>query len=314
MAITGPTASGKTRKAVAAARAVEGEIISADSRQVYRGMDIGTGKDLDEYREGGSEPVRYHLIDIRQAGYKYNLQEFLSDYDAAEREVRQRGKVPVLCGGTGMYVEHALDGVRMPDIPVNEELRQSLADKSLEELAELLGSMKKLHNTTDTDTRERALRGIEIEDYYLHHPEQNRLRDRTQVKPVEHVLIALDLDRDERRRRISRRLEKRFAEGMTAEVEKLIAQGVRPDDLIYYGLEYKFITLFVTGKITRSEMEKCLETAIHQFAKRQMTWLRGMERRGFKIHWLPATMPDKEFAAEAARLLQQKNQELWPTE
>lgn len=307
LAITGPTASGKTRKAVAAALSVEGEIISADSRQVYRGMDIGTGKDRGEYSPQGIRGVPYHLIDIRPAGYKYNLQEFLTDYDEAEREIRGRGHVPVLCGGTGMYIEHALSGVRMPAIPEDPELRQRLKDKSLEELAEMLGAMKRLHNHTDTDTRERAIRGIEIEEYYLRHPLENERRDRSRVAQIPHLLIALNLDRDQRRRRISARLHKRFAEGMTAEVEGLLAQGVKAVDLIYYGLEYKFITRFVTGMISRAEMEHGLETAIHQFAKRQMTWLRGMERRGFRIHWLPAMMPDEEFAARARELLEQKN-------
>lgn len=312
LAITGPTASGKTRKAVAAALRLDGEIISADSRQVYRGMDLGTGKDLADYQPEGHKAVPYHLIDIRPAGYKYNLQEFLSDYDQAERDIRSRGHVPVLCGGTGMYVEHALDGVRMPAIPADPELRERLKEKSLDELAAILGSMKRLHNTTDTDTRERAIRGIEIEEYYRLHPEQNRLRDRSHARPVAHVLVALGLDRDERRARISDRLHRRFADGMTAEVEQLLARGVPAEDLIYYGLEYKFITQFVTGQINRADMERGLETAIHQFAKRQMTWLRGMERRGFTIHWLPALMADDDFAAEAQKLLNQKNKELWP--
>lgn len=310
LAITGPTACGKTHKAVAAALSADGEIISADSRQVYRGMNLGTGKDLEEYSPHGTCGVPYHLIDIRPAGYKYNLQEFLADYDAAERQIRGRGRVPMLCGGTGMYVEHALSGVRMPAIPQNPELRDRLREKSLEELAEMLGAMKRLHNHTDTDTRERAIRGIEIEDYYLKHPEENLRRDRNRVDRVPHLLIALELDRDERRRRISERMHKRFSEGMTDEVESLLAQGVKAEDLIYYGLEYKFITRFVIGMISRSEMEQGLETAIHQFAKRQMTWLRGMERRGFQIHWLSALMPDEEFAGQARELLEQKNREL----
>lgn len=310
LAITGPTASGKTRKAVAAALRLDGEVISADSRQVYRGMDLGTGKDLAEYHPEGCRDVQYHLIDIRPAGYKYNLQEFLADYDQAERGIRDRGRVPVLCGGTGMYVEYALSGVRMPSIPEDPDLRKRLKEKSLDELASILGGMKRLHNTTDTDTRERAIRGIEIEEYYLRHPEQDRLRDRRNVHPVEHVLIALDLDRDERRARISARLRRRLAEGMTAEVESLLDRGVSADDLIYYGLEYKFVTRYVTGQIGRADMERGLETAIHQFAKRQMTWLRGMERRGFTIHWLPAVMPDDDFAAQAAELLNQKNEQL----
>lgn len=309
LAVTGPTASGKTRKAVATARRIGGEIISADSRQVYRGMDAGTGKDLAEYHTEGLPDVRYHLIDIRPAGYRYNLQEFLCDYYPAQREVRARGHVPVICGGTGMYVENALAGVRMPDIPHNEELRRGLADKSLDELAAILASMKRLHNTTDTDTRERVLRGIEIETYYRSHPSADAVRDRSRITPPPYLLIALQLDRDMRRRLISERMYRRFADGMTAEVETLLKNGISPGDLIYYGLEYKFITLYVTGAITRPEMERGLETAIHQFAKRQMTWLRGMERRGFRIHWLPAEMPDDEFAGTAARLLHLCNAE-----
>lgn len=303
LAIAGPTACGKTRKAVVVAALLDGEIISADSRQVYRGMDLGTGKDLEEYLLPTGKQIRHHLIDIRPAGYKYNLQEFLHDFESAEQDIRNRGCLPILCGGTGMYLEVALSGVRLPLIPRNESLRNELEGKSLEELKTILSTLKKLHNNTDTDCVERAVREIEIEVYYHSHPDADRERDRKKTTPRNHVLVALELDRDLRRNRISERLRRRFREGMTDEVEKLLSEGVKPEDLIYYGLEYKYITLYVTGKISREKMEHDLEIAIHQFAKRQMTWLRGMERRGLTIHWLPATMDDSEFAQKAASLL-----------
>ncbi|MDE6486893.1 MAG: tRNA (adenosine(37)-N6)-dimethylallyltransferase MiaA [Muribaculaceae bacterium] len=294
--ITGPTASGKTRRAVDVARAIGAEIISADSRQVYRGMDLGTGKDLDEYGD-----VPYHLIDIAPAGYKYNLYEYLRDCDRAEADVRARGRVPLLCGGTGLYVESVLKGLHLPEVPANEELRAALDGKSLEELTAILAQMKRLHNTTDVDTPKRAVRAIEIERYYLEHPDAAVAaspRPRTDA-----VVVGVDIPRDERRRRISARLQARLEAGMTSEVERLIAEGVNPDDLIYYGLEYKYITLYVTGRITREEMASGLETAIHQFAKRQMTWFRGMERRGYPVHWLAWDMPADDFVEEVKTLI-----------
>lgn len=297
LVITGPTASGKTRRAVDCARAFGGEIISADSRQIYRGMDLGTGKDLEEY---GSVP--YHLIDICDAGYRYNLFEYLRDEAQACSDIRARGHLPILCGGTGLYVESVLKGLALPPVPENPTLRQKLAPLSLEELTLMLASMKKLHNTTDVDTAQRAIRAIEIETYYEAHPD---LAPSEASRPVtDAVIVGVDIDRDSRRRRISTRLRERLAHGMVEEVASLLASGVEPDSLIYYGLEYKFVTLHCLGRLSLEEMTEQLEIAIHQFAKRQMTWFRGMERRGFKIHWLPYDMPSGEFVDEVRNLLE----------
>lgn len=296
LVIIGPTASGKTRRAVDVARALDAEIISGDSRQVYRGMDLGTGKDLEEYGD-----VPYHLIDVAPAGYKYNLYEFLRDYDAAEARVRAAGRMPLLCGGTGLYVESVLKGIHLPEVPANPELRARLEGKSLEELTAILSEMKSLHNTTDVDTAKRAIRAIEIETFYSHHPDAA-----AQAAPsprTDAVVVGVAIDRESRRQRISARLQARIEAGMTQEVESLLARGVPPEDLMYYGLEYKYVTQYVTGLITFQEMHKSLETAIHQFAKRQMTWFRGMERRGRRVHWLPHDMPSQEFVAEVKRLL-----------
>lgn len=293
--ITGPTASGKTRRAVDVAQAVGGEIISADSRQIYRGMDLGTGKDLCEY--GG---VPYHLIDICPAGYKYNLFEYLRDFEIAYNGILERGKVPVLCGGTGLYVESVVKGVRLPEVPENRTLRDALASKTLAELTEILSSFKTLHNVTDVDTCKRAIRAIEIQTYYREHPDMAVL---TEPCPMDNaVIIGVDIDRESRRDRISRRLRSRLDEGMIEEVRRLIDSGISPDDLIYYGLEYKYLTMYVTGQLDYDRMVSELEIAIHQFAKRQMTWFRGMERRGFKIHWLPWDMPTDEFVTEVLKL------------
>lgn len=290
--ITGPTASGKTRRAVSLARAIGGEIISADSRQVYRGMDIGTGKDMAEY---GDIPV--HLVDICPAGYKYNLYEYLRDYRAARADIEARGKVAVVCGGTGLYVESILKGLALPEVPENPGLRASLADKTLAELTEMLASMKTLHNVTDVDTPKRAIRAIEIQRYYAEHPDAA-----AQAEPhpeTDAIVIGVDVDRDTRRRRITERLHVRLDEGMVDEVRRLLDSGIHPEDLIYYGLEYKFLTLYITGAMTYPEMTSGLEIAIHQFAKRQMTWFRGMERRisPIPVHWLPASLPDEDFTA-----------------
>ncbi|MDE6043522.1 MAG: tRNA (adenosine(37)-N6)-dimethylallyltransferase MiaA [Muribaculaceae bacterium] len=290
LVIIGPTASGKTRRAVDVARALDAEIISGDSRQVYRGMDLGTGKDLEEYGD-----VPYHLIDVAPAGYKYNLYEFLRDYDAAEARVRAAGRMPLLCGGTGLYVESVLKGIHLPEVPADPELRARLEGKSLEELTAILSEMKSLHNTTDVDTAKRAIRAIEIETFYSHHPDAA-----AQAAPsprTDAVVVGVAIDRESRRQRISARLQARIEAGMTQEVESLLARGVPPDDLMYYGLEYKYVTQYVTGLITFQEMHKSLETAIHQFAKRQMTWFRGMERRGRRVHWLAHDMPSQEFVA-----------------
>ncbi|MDE5958758.1 MAG: tRNA (adenosine(37)-N6)-dimethylallyltransferase MiaA [Muribaculaceae bacterium] len=277
--LTGPTASGKTRRAVELARAVDGEIVSADSRQVYCGMDLGTGKDLGEY---GEIPV--HMIDVCPAGSKYNLFGYLRDARAAIDGIRSRGRRPVVCGGTGLYVESLINGLELPQVPENTALRQSLRGKTLEELTGILAGMKTLHNVTDVDSPARAIRAIEIQTYYLEHPEA---ATRTVPHPdVNARIIGVAIGRDERRARISRRLRDRLDEGMVGEVESLLASGIAPDDLIYYGLEYKYLTLYVTGRISRQAMESELETAIHQFAKRQMTWFRGMERRGHRIFWI----------------------------
>ena len=293
--ITGPTASGKTGKAVALAKALGGEIISADSRQVYRGMDIGTGKDLDEYGE-----VPYHLIDICDAGYKYNLFEYVHDYGEAYADIVARGRQPILCGGTGLYLETVLKGVSLPPVPENQELRATLQDKTLGQLKAILERYKTLHNVTDFDTAKRAIRAIEIHKYYHDNPD---LKVLTEPHPVEALIIGLDISREERRERITARLKARFSSGMVDEIRRLVDSGVKPENLIYYGLEYKFITQYVIGEITYDEMFGGLETAIHQFAKRQMTWFRGMERRGFTIHWLPYNLADEEFVKEVKALL-----------
>lgn len=282
IAIVGPTASGKTRQAVNLAGQINAEIISADSRQVYRGMDIGTGKDICEYGE-----IPYHIIDICDAGEKYNLHRYVSDFNTAYKQIIGRGHNVVLCGGTGMYVETVLAGVRLPDVPRNEDLRRELADKSLTQLTAILAGMKKLHNNTDVDTVQRALRAIEIEEWYRCHPEDAAAADRSTATPLDAQIYCIDIPRDERRRRISLRLDERLQQGMVEEVQSLLAGGLTSEQLIYYGLEYKYVTEYVIGKRTFDEMHDALETAIHQFAKRQMTWFRGMERRGFTLSYHP---------------------------
>lgn len=300
--IVGPTACGKTRRAVEIARNLGGEIISGDSRQVYRGMNIGTGKDLDEYGD-----VRYHLIDIADAGDKYNLHRFLKDFKIAEEDIRKRGKVPVLCGGTGMYIEAALSGLVMPEVERNDALRESLSGKSLSQLEEILKGYKTLHNITDIDTRDRALRAIEIQEYYLSHPEEAANSDRKKATPIASVVIGLDIPREERRARISRRLEDRLNNGMVNEIRLLLESGVKAEDLIYYGLEYKYVTLHVIGKMSFQEMKRQLEIAIHQFAKRQMTWFRGMERRGIPIIWVPYDLSEENFLSRINDILADRN-------
>ena len=286
--ILGPTASGKTHRAVSLARAIDGEIISADSRQVYSGMDIGTGKDIDEYGD-----VPYHLIDICPAGYKYNLYEYLRDFDHVFADIKKRGKNAILCGGTGLYIESVLNGLKLPEVPENKELRDELSAYSLEDLTKMLAAMKSMHNTTDVDNKKRAIRAIEIQTYYNAHPQAAAA---AQPHPISDALIiGIDIDREARRQRISQRLDARLLAGMVNEIQELIRSGVKPEDLSYYGLEYKFVTAYVTGKISKEEMHDMLEIAIHQFAKRQMTWFRGMERRGFKINWLPYNLSDEEF-------------------
>ena len=299
--ILGPTASGKTPLAAALAYKLDTEIISGDSRQVYRRMDLGTGKDLADYTVDG-HPVPYHLIDIVEPGYKYNVFEYQHDFLNAYREVKGKGKLPILCGGTGMYLESVLKGYKLLPVPENPELRASLADKSLEELTQFLSAYKKLHNSTDVDTVKRAIRGIEIEEYYRQQPPE--YRDFPQINSL---IVGVDIDRELRREKISRRLKQRLDEGMVDEVRTLLDSGITPEDLIYYGLEYKYLTLYATGELSYEEMFHQLETAIHQFAKRQMTWFRGMERRGFTIHWLDARLPMEEKVEKIMNLLHTKN-------
>ncbi len=285
--ILGPTASGKTSVAAALALRTGGEIISADSRQVYRRMDIGTGKDLADYTIGDVH-IPYHLIDIAEPGTKYNLFQYQQDFHTAYNDIRSRGKLPILCGGTGLYIEAVLGGYSLSPVPQNQKLRESLAGKSLDQLTQMLVQLKhkngsNMHNRTDVDTAQRAIRAIEIETYNLEHPTPER-----QMPPVDSLVIGINIDRELRREKITRRLKARLEEGMCDEIRSLIDGGVNPDDLIYYGLEYKFVTEYVVGKTSYEEMFRQLEIAIHQFAKRQMTWFRGMERRGYTIHWIDA--------------------------
>lgn len=295
--VLGPTACGKTTLAVALADRLRTAVISADSRQVYRTMDLGTGKDLDEYMINGRE-VPYRLIDIVDAGYKYNVFEYQRDFLKAYEALRADGQVPVLCGGTGMYLESVLRGYRLVEVPENKALRDSLADKSLDELTAILRGYKQLHNTTDVDTCKRAIRAIEIEEYYR----ENDVNIRA-FPAIESLTIGLDVSRELRRERISRRLRERLEQGMVDEVLGILASGVAPEDLIYYGLEYKYLTLYIIGELTYDEMVAQLEIAIHQFAKRQMTYFRGMERRGVSIHWVDSELPTEEKVEHITQLL-----------
>lgn len=299
--IIGPTASGKTPLAANLADRLHTEIISGDSRQVYRRMDLGTGKDLVDYVVDG-RPVPYHLIDVVEPGSKYNVFEYQRDFLKAYQEIIAKGKIPVLCGGTGMYIESVLKGYRLLPVPENPELRASLEGKSLEELTKILQNYKKLHNSTDIDTAKRAIRAIEIEEYYKQQPPEYR-----EFPTLKSLIIGVDINRELRREKITRRLKQRLEEGMIEEVRGLLAEGIHPDDLIYYGLEYKFLTQHVIGELTYDEMFLQLETAIHQFAKRQMTWFRGMERRGFTIHWLDATLPMEEKTEQIINLISTNN-------
>lgn len=283
--ILGPTASGKTALAAALAARLDTEIISADSRQLYRGMDIGTGKDLADYVVDGKS-IPYHLIDICDPGYKYNVFEYQHDFFRVFTSLRERGLVPILCGGTGLYIEAVLKGYKLLDVPPNPALRERLREKSLPELEILLASYKVLHNKTDLDSVQRAIRAIEIEEFY-----RTQAPDVREYAPLNSLLVGVAIDRELRREKISKRLRARLDEGMVDEVRRILSNGVAPEDLIYYGLEYKFLTLYIIGKLTYEEMVSQLEIAIHQFAKRQMTWFRGMERRGCTIHWLDATLP-----------------------
>ena len=292
--ILGPTASGKTPLAAALAREIDGEIISADSRQVYRRMDIGTGKDLDDYHtvvDGLPVDIPYHLIDIAEPGTKYNLFQYQQDFFDAYNNIIAKGKQPILCGGTGLYIEAVLKGYKLSPVPQNQALRSRLEGRSLVELTEMLKELKAqngsvMHNTTDVDSVQRAIRAIEIEEYNLHTPTPKR-----ELPPIDSLIIGVSIDREERRRKITRRLKARLKGGMVEEVKALLDSGIPAADLIYYGLEYKFVTEYIVGRLSYDEMFQRLEIAIHQFAKRQMTWFRGMERRGFKIHWIEAILP-----------------------
>ena len=296
--ILGPTASGKTTLAAhLAARLGDAEIISADSRQVYRGMDVGTGKDLADYTVDG-KAIPYHLIDICEAGEKYNLFRFQQDFHAAYDDILSRGRLPILCGGTGLYIESVLKGYKMEAVPENPELREQLKDLSLPELKEILEGYKTLHNVTDLDTTKRAIRAIEIQTYYREHGTLER-----EFHAIDSLIIGVDVDRDLRRQRISERLRHRLEqEDMVGEVRRLL-EHVPAEDLIYYGLEYKYLTLYCLGQLSYEEMVRQLEIAIHQFAKRQMTWFRGMERRGFTIHWIQSTLPLEERVEAVLSLL-----------
>ena len=301
LTILGPTASGKTTLATRLAYELKGEIISADSRQVYKGMTIGTGKDLDDYIVEGT-PIPYHLIDICEPGTKYNLFEYQRDFLNAYEYIVRRNRQPVLCGGTGLYIEAVLRGYQLSPVPQNRELRSTLEGKSLEELTTILQELKAknhstMHNRTDIDSPQRAIRAIEIEEYNLHTPTENR-----QVPPIPSTIIGTWVDRETRRARITQRLKLRLEEGMVDEVRHLL-QTVTPEDLMYYGLEYKFVTEYVLGRTSYQEMFSRLETAIHQFAKRQMTWFRGMERRGLTIHWVDTRLPMAEQIAQVHRAM-----------
>jgi len=284
----GPTASGKTGFAAQLAYDIDSEIISGDSRQIYRKMNIGTGKDLEEYTVKG-KIIPYHLIDIADPGYKYNVFEYQRDFLQAYRSIKAKNKLPVLCGGTGLYIESVLKGYELFPVPENQELRSSLENRTLQELSDILKSYKTLHNTTDVDTVKRAIRAIEIEEYYKTHEINNR-----EFPEIDSLIVGIHIDREERRKKITRRLETRLKEGMIEEAKVILDSGVSPNDLIYYGLEYKYLTNYILGNLTYEQLFSELEIAIHQFAKRQMTWFRGMERKGFRIHWIDAFLPATE--------------------
>lgn len=296
LVVLGPTASGKTSLAAHLALRMNGEVVSADSRQVYIGMDLGTGKDLDDFNINGQQ-VATHLIDIRKPGYKYNVFEYQRDFISVFQMLHAKGRLPVLCGGTGLYLDAVLNAYRLIEVPPDPALRARLEQKSLPELADMLASFKKMHNKTDIDTKKRAIRALEIEIYCA----ENKTVDR-EFPDISPLIIGVKYDRESRRQRITQRLMQRLKDGMVEEVAGLLDSGLSPDDLIYYGLEYKYITLFLTNRIGYSEMTEALNTAIHQFAKRQMTWFRGMERRGVRIHWLDGYAPLEEKIARVTAL------------
>lgn len=298
LVITGPTASGKTDLAARLALRLGGEVISADSRQVYKQMNIGTGKDYRDYLVDGIQ-VPCHLIDIREPGYRYSVFEYQRDFVRVLRDFRERGKFPVVCGGSGMYIDSVVSGYRLPEVPPDPDMRKILENKTMEELSAILSGYRKLHNLTDIDTKKRAIRAIEIEKFLADN------RESTAAFPVSNPLvIGVLYNREMRRERISARLRARLKEGMIQEVEKLLDQGIDSETLIYYGLEYKYITLYLTGKTGYDDMVKSLETAIHQFAKRQMTWFRGMERKGVVIHWIDGELTPGDKVETVIGLLQ----------
>lgn len=297
LVVTGPTASGKTALAAAIANRVGGEIISADSRQVYRGMNLGTGKDYDDYHVNGKD-IPCHLIDIADPGYKYSVFEYQRDFKKVYSDLKKRKIFPVVCGGSGMYADSIITGYKMFEVPPDSGLRIELEKKSMEELREILATFKSLHNTTDVDTKKRVIRAIEIE-----HSSRNLGSHYSEFPKIKSLLTGILFDRDTRRKRISERLKQRFDSGMIDEVKNLIDRGINIDTLIYYGLEYKFITLYLTGKISYQEMIRDLEIAIHQFAKRQMTWFRGMEKKGIKINWIDGKIPLEEKVEKVMELL-----------
>jgi len=299
--VLGPTASGKTRFAAHLADRVNAEIISADSRQVYRGMNLGTGKDYEDYLVNG-RPIPWHLIDIREPGYHYNLYEFQKDFLGSFMNIKSRGKQVILCGGTGMYIESVVKGFKILQVPVNKDLRESLERKSMDELIAMLGSYRHLHNISDTSSRPRLVRAIEIEEY------QQRQKAIENIFPeLKSLIIGLNVDRDTRRERITNRLKDRLNSGMVHEVKQLLEKGLAPEELIFYGLEYKYLTLYVTGKLKYDEMTTQLNTSIHQFAKRQITYFRKMERQGVQIHWLDTSLGLEKMLDEALKLLEEYN-------
>jgi tRNA dimethylallyltransferase len=295
--VIGPTASGKTSLAVAIAKSVGGEIISADSRQVYKGMNLGTGKDYNEYLIENT-PLPFHLIDIVDPGYKYNVFEYQRDFINVYSSLKERKVFPVVCGGSGMYADSIINGYKMFEVPTDSGLRAELEKKSLEELREILSTYKNLHNTTDTDSKKRAIKAIEIEYF-----NRNLKKQISKFPEIRSLVVGVMFDRESRRRRISERLKQRLADGMVDEVKHLIESGIDTETLIYYGLEYKFITFYLTGKYSYDEMVRDLEIAIHQFSKRQMTWFRGMERRGIRIHWIDGELPLEEKVGKVLELL-----------
>lgn len=297
LTVIGATAGGKTSVAAHAALQLKGEIISADSRQVYRGMDLGTGKDIEDYTIN-DVAIPYHLIDIVDAGYKYNVYEYQNDFVKAFEDIQERGKFPILCGGSGLYIEAAIKGYKLIHVPVNEKRRQVLEKLTLEELTQILAEMKRMHNKTDVDTKKRAVRAIEIEEYYADHPEIEH-----HFPEINALNIGIKFDRQSRRKRITTRLKQRLEEGMIEEVQKLLDSGISAENIIYYGLEYKFITQHLIGELSYKEMVEKLNIAIHQFSKRQMTWFRKMEREGIKIHWLDGYIPMEEKMAKIEDLL-----------